>query len=161
MNSRFHEADALHKQLCATVSLCSLINVTKIILFRKYVCKGFQSLASLNKAGVFAKTCYKTHFFICFIWKFPESPYLCTVFFIVLDLRLTKVGVQRYSFFMPVRPVHTSAAPAHVRLQPLKPAQKFLERHTAIRFHLLHTNTLQALLYRIFLQMHDLRHFQL
>ena len=33
MNSRFHEADALHKQLCATVSLCSLINVTKIILF--------------------------------------------------------------------------------------------------------------------------------
>ena len=24
---------------------------------------------------------------------------LCTVFFIVLDLRLTKVGVQRYSFF--------------------------------------------------------------
>ena len=47
------------------------------------------------------------------------------------------------------------------RLQPLKPAQKFLERHTAVRFHLLHTNTLQALLYRIFLQMHDLRHFQL
>ena len=36
---------------------------------------------------------------MCFIWKFPESPYLCTVFFIVLDLRLTKVGVQRYSFF--------------------------------------------------------------
>ena len=27
------------------------------------------------------------------------SPYLCIVFFIVLDLRLTKVGVQRYSFF--------------------------------------------------------------
>ena len=25
--------------------------------------------------------------------------YLCNVFFIVLDLRLTKVGVQRYSFF--------------------------------------------------------------
>ena len=30
---------------------------------------------------------------------FPRSPYLCNVFFIVLDLRLTKVGVQRYSFF--------------------------------------------------------------
>ncbi len=29
-------------------------------------------------------------------------PYLCNVFFIVLDLRLTKVGVQRYSFFVPV-----------------------------------------------------------
>ena len=26
--------------------------------------------------------------------------YLCSVFFIVLDLRLTKVGVQRYSFFL-------------------------------------------------------------
>ena len=33
------------------------------------------------------------------IWKYAEYPYLCTVFFIVLDLRLTKVGVQRYSFF--------------------------------------------------------------
>ena len=28
-----------------------------------------------------------------------QKSYLCTVFFIVLDLRLTKVGVQRYSFF--------------------------------------------------------------
>nr|DAZ20246.1 MAG TPA: hypothetical protein [Caudoviricetes sp.] len=26
------------------------------------------------------------------ICKCPESPYLCTVFFIVLDLRLTKIG---------------------------------------------------------------------
>ena len=34
--------------------------------------------------------------FSCYI---PESPYICNVFFIVLDLRLTKVGVQRYSFF--------------------------------------------------------------
>ena len=80
----------------------------------------------------------------------------------------TKITIYKFTpqvftltLFMPVRPVHTSAAPAHVRLQPLKPAQKFLERHTAVRFHLLHTNTLQALLYRIFLQMHDLRHFQL
>ena len=30
---------------------------------------------------------------------FLKRPYLCIVFFIVLDLRLTKVGVQRYSFF--------------------------------------------------------------
>ena len=29
----------------------------------------------------------------------PKPPYLCIVFFIVLDLRLTKVGVRRYSFF--------------------------------------------------------------
>ena len=34
------------------------------------------------------------------IWRYAESPYLCNVFFIVLDLRLTKVGVQRYSFFL-------------------------------------------------------------
>ena len=34
-----------------------------------------------------------------------ESPYLCIVFFIVLDLRLTKVGVQRYSFFLPITQV--------------------------------------------------------
>ncbi len=28
------------------------------------------------------------------------NPYIChVIFFIVLDLRLTKVGVQRYSFF--------------------------------------------------------------
>ena len=39
------------------------------------------------------------------IWKYAEYLYLCTVFFIVLDLRLTKVGVQRYSFFY----VRTSA----------------------------------------------------
>ena len=24
------------------------------------------------------------------IWRYPQSPYLCNVFFIVLDLRLTK-----------------------------------------------------------------------
>ncbi len=41
------------------------------------------------------KTCVNAHK-ICII---PESPYLCIVFFIVLDLRLTKVGVQRNSFF--------------------------------------------------------------
>ena len=58
------------------------------------------------------KSCYKTYFFIWIICSYPESPYLCTVFFIVLDLRLTKVGVQRYSFFyartFPTSHVHTS-----------------------------------------------------
>ena len=38
-----------------------------------------------------------------FAWEntcdFSNSVYICNVFFIVLDLRLTKVGVQRYSFF--------------------------------------------------------------
>ena len=33
------------------------------------------------------------------IWRYAESPYLCNVFFIVLDLRLTKVGARRCSFF--------------------------------------------------------------
>jgi len=41
------------------------------------------------------KTCVSAHN-TCII---SESPYLCIVFFIVLDLRLTKVGVQRNSFF--------------------------------------------------------------
>ena len=34
--------------------------------------------------------CYKTSLFSCFICKFDRSPYICNVFFIVLDLRLTK-----------------------------------------------------------------------
>ena len=34
--------------------------------------------------------CYKTSLFSCFICKVDRSPYICTVFFIVLDLRLTK-----------------------------------------------------------------------
>ena len=50
------------------------------------------------------KTCYKTYFSCRFICRISEKPYLCIVFFIVLDLRLTKVGVQRYSFFY----AHTS-----------------------------------------------------
>ena len=29
-------------------------------------------------------------YFALKIWRYAESPYLCTVFFIVLDLRLTK-----------------------------------------------------------------------
>ncbi len=41
----------------------------------------------------------KHAFFSWIICKFAKSPYIWTVFFIVLDLRLTKVGVQRYSFF--------------------------------------------------------------
>ena len=41
------------------------------------------------------KTDFKHHF-TC---RETENAYLCSVFFIVLDLRLTKVGVQRNSFF--------------------------------------------------------------
>jgi hypothetical protein len=45
------------------------------------------------------KSCYKTYFYNQNIWRFRQKPYLCNVFFIVLDLRLTKVGVRRDSFF--------------------------------------------------------------
>ena len=45
------------------------------------------------------KACYKTHFFIWIICEYHKRPYLCNVFFIVLDLRLTKVGARRCSFF--------------------------------------------------------------
>ena len=34
---------------------------------------------------------------------FAKKPYLCIVFFIVLDLRLTKVGVRRYPFFYALK----------------------------------------------------------
>ena len=40
------------------------------------------------------------NFYRCFSCRLKENAYLCTVFFIVLDLRLTKVGVRRYSFFL-------------------------------------------------------------
>ena len=45
------------------------------------------------------KTCYKTDYLGENTCRYGKSPYICNVFFIVLDLRLTKVGVQRYSFF--------------------------------------------------------------
>lgn len=49
--------------------------------------------------SLFLNLCYRTYFFSWIICRFIRSPYLCNVFFIVLDLRLTKVGVQRNSFF--------------------------------------------------------------
>ena len=55
-------------------------------------------IGSINKEANL-KACYKTGFSFFLICRIRESPYLCNVFFIVLDLRLTKVGVQRYSFF--------------------------------------------------------------
>ena len=42
----------------------------------------------------------KTHPTAC---RFGKSPYLCIVFFIVLDLRFTKVGARLAPFFMPIR----------------------------------------------------------
>ena len=49
--------------------------------------------------SLFLNLCYRTYFFSWIICRFIRSPYLCNVFFIVLDLRLTKVGARRCSFF--------------------------------------------------------------
>ena len=57
------------------------------------------NLNALRLYEHFLKSCYKTYLLSIFIWRIAKKPYLCNVFFIVLDLRLTKVGVQRYSFF--------------------------------------------------------------
>ena len=54
--------------------------------------------AFLRKANL--KQCYATCFLASIICYYPKSPYLCNVFFIVLDLRLTKVGARRCSFFI-------------------------------------------------------------
>ena len=56
-------------------------------------------LTTFYQVVLLLKTCYKAGKIPCFICNIQKNPYLCTVFFIVLDLRLTKVGVQRYSFF--------------------------------------------------------------
>ena len=61
---------------------------------------------------LFLKTCYKAYFYHSFFCLFAGSPYLCTVFFIVLDLRLTKVGARRCSFFY----VYTSGYSVNVPL---------------------------------------------
>jgi len=37
---------------------------------------------------------------VVFLASFRKNPYLCNVFFIVLDLRLTKFGSQRRAFFI-------------------------------------------------------------
>ena len=56
-------------------------------------------MLNVNGLVVSIKPCYKMLRFAPEIWRYAESPYLCSVFFIVLDLRLTKVGARRCSFF--------------------------------------------------------------
>ena len=49
------------------------------------------------------KTCYKTYFYAKIFGGFVKKQYLCTVFFMVLDLRLSKdwvVGMTILLFFM-------------------------------------------------------------
>ena len=47
-------------------------------------------MLNVNETIDSIKPCYKIRCFGLKIWRKPKSPYLCTVFFIVLDLRLTK-----------------------------------------------------------------------
>ena len=47
-------------------------------------------MLNVNESAAFIKPCYKMPCFAPIIWRYAESPYLCSVFFIVLDLRLTK-----------------------------------------------------------------------
>ena len=46
------------------------------------------------------KLCYKTYFLGTISCKFPKSLYLCIVFFIVLDLRLTRLEYSGTPFFV-------------------------------------------------------------
>ena len=59
-------------------------------------------MLNVNESATSIKPCYKMLRFAPEIWRYAESPYLCSVFFIVLDLRLTKVGARRCSFFYGV-----------------------------------------------------------
>ena len=50
---------------------------------------------------MFAKPCYNKRFFISKIWNYLKNTYLCIVFFIVLDLRLTKDWLSgKIAFFI-------------------------------------------------------------
>ena len=65
--------------------------------------------------------CYISQLLRRIICYFPKNTYLCNVFFIVLDLRLTKVGARRCSFFFckkmkPSSPARLSGT----RFQPHK-----------------------------------------
>ena len=47
-------------------------------------------MLNVNESATSIKPCYKMLRFAPEIWRYAESPYLCGVFFIVLDLMLTK-----------------------------------------------------------------------
>ena len=59
------------------------------------------SLARLNKMDILANICYKSGDFRKEICRSGIYAYLCNVFFIVLDLRLTKVGLSGALFLCP------------------------------------------------------------
>ena len=66
------------------------------------------------------KKCYKTEFFQITTCRFQKSPYLCNVFFIVLDLRLTKVEYSGTPFFLPNLNI-SSIKQHNPKEKPLKP----------------------------------------
>ena len=61
---------------------------------------GVKILQSFNKTKIYVKVCYKTRKKSWKICRNQKSPYLCIVFFIVLDLRLTRLGYGGIPFFM-------------------------------------------------------------
>ena len=50
----------------------------------------------------FINSCYKAVFLRLNVCHIPRNQYLCIVFFIVLDLRLTRLGFGGIPFFMSV-----------------------------------------------------------
>ncbi len=44
----------------------------------------------VNNTNKYTKACYKSDYYYLKIWKLEKRTHLCNVFFIVLDLRLTK-----------------------------------------------------------------------
>ena len=83
---------------------CPTFSGTKLLLF-------FEIPKFLLKIPLFCqiyiakmqKTCYKTYFFVKIFGGYGKKQYLCTVFFMVLDLRLSKdwvVGMTILLFFI-------------------------------------------------------------
>ena len=58
-------------------------------------------MLNVNETVTSIKPCYKIRYLSLKIWRYAESPYLCNVFFIVLDLRLTKDWLSgKIAFFI-------------------------------------------------------------
>ncbi len=56
-------------------------------------------MLNVNETVTSIKPCYKIRYLSLKIWRYAESPYLCNVFFIVLDLRLTKSVILLFSSY--------------------------------------------------------------
>jgi hypothetical protein len=80
---------------------------------KSIVIESFKPILNITIPNI--KSCYKTYFYNQNIWRYHQKPYLYSVFFIVLDLRLTKVGVRRDSFFF----AHTQRPPKPYAATPI------------------------------------------